>query len=137
MSSLYLMSKLCDVQRETSTGAEDPFGQTESGGPEIVSGEDGRSCEVWNTQADIEVNGRRVVAQALWYGIMDARAAVRTGDTLVNFRDKGGEQIYPDDEYPAEQGGNRPFELRVLRAALEPGRHVGLTLEDIGGVTNG
>ena len=131
MTSLHLMSMRADVMRDSAEVGEDPFGQAEQGAPEAV--ETATPCEIWNSSEDIIVNERRIAAWSVWQAIMDLRSGVKNGDCLTNFERPNGAEIFPAEDLPAEQGGPQAFTVRVIRAVVAPGEHIGLTCEAIGG----
>ena len=135
MTSLHLMKMRADVMRDSAEVGEDPFGQAERGIPGAV--ETARACEIWNSRQDVIVNERRIAAWSVWEGILDLRSGVRVGDCLTNFTRANGDGIFPVEEYPQAQGGDRAFAVRVMRAVTVPGFHIGLTCEAIGGVQGG
>ena len=135
MNSLRLMDMRADIVRTQTTTETNPFGQLAEGVDTTVA--TGVCCRIWNGKQDITVNGRVVAAVGLWYGIADERADIRNGDRVTNFEDGRGNDLFPEDLYPADLGGNRPFTVTVLRSVKEPGKHIGLTLESIDGVSHG
>ena len=135
MNSLRFMDMRADIVRTPTTTTENPFGQLEPGPDETVAS--AVACQIWNARQDITVNERVVAATGIWEGIADLNADIRVGDRMTEFEDRRGNDLFPEDVYPASRGGNLPFTLTVLRSAKEPGKHIGLALESIDGVAHG